>query len=153
LQDYYSGTFSGSPATGALFSVNPRTNDARISGSLASLCGLEKALHQSNETDIQISIDKILLMQAHSFLIGGLPMIFYGDEVGYTNDYSYLNDPGKSYDNRWMHRPLIDWNKNSLIHKTRICRIENLLWHSKIIDHSKKNDCCIRSEKYYLVAG
>ena len=39
-------------------------------------------------------------------------MIFYGDEVGYTNDYSYLNDEGKSYDNRWMHRPLIDWKKN-----------------------------------------
>jgi amylosucrase len=44
--------------------------------------------------------------------LGGLPMLFYGDEVGYTNDYSYLNDPTKSYDNRWMHRPIIDWNKN-----------------------------------------
>ena len=28
-------------------------------------------------------------MQAHSFFLGGVPMIFYGDEVGYTNDYSY----------------------------------------------------------------
>ncbi|MBL0336141.1 MAG: hypothetical protein IPP73_12770 [Chitinophagaceae bacterium] len=55
---------------------------------------------------------KILLMQAHSFFIGGIPMLFYGDELGYTNDYSYLNDMGKSYDNRWMHRPVIDWNKN-----------------------------------------
>ena len=27
-------------------------------------------------------------MQAMSFFIGGVPMIFYGDEVGYTNDYS-----------------------------------------------------------------
>jgi amylosucrase len=39
-------------------------------------------------------------------------MLFYGDEVGYTNDYSYLHDPAKSYDNRWMHRPVIDWQKN-----------------------------------------
>ena len=54
-------------------------------------------------------------MQAHSFFLGGVPMIFYGDEAGYTNDYSYLNDPGKAYDNRWMHRPVIDWEKNKNI--------------------------------------
>jgi amylosucrase len=54
-------------------------------------------------------------MQAQTCFIGGLPMLFYGDELGYTNDYSYLNEPGKSYDNRWMHRPVIDWEKNKRI--------------------------------------
>lgn len=112
LKDYYAGYYYDSPAKGALFSVNPKTNDARISGSLASLCGLEKAMEQQNEDAIAYSVSKVLLMQAHSFFLGGVPMIFYGDEVGYTNDYSYLNDPGKSYDNRWMHRPVIDWDKN-----------------------------------------
>jgi amylosucrase len=116
LQDYYAGLYPGSPAKGELFSVNPRTNDARISGSLASLCGLEKAISEKNENAVRVSIDKVLLMQAHSFFIGGLPMLFYGDETGYTNDYTYRDDPGKSYDNRWMHRPMIDWNKNDLIH-------------------------------------
>jgi amylosucrase len=38
-------------------------------------------------------------------------MLFYGDETGHINDYSYLNENGKSYDNRWMHRPVIDWDK------------------------------------------
>ncbi len=112
LKEYYSGTYYSSPAKGALFSVNPKTQDARISGSLASLCGLEKAIEENNEHDIEISIQKILMMQAHSFFIGGIPMLFYGDEVGYTNDYSYLNEEGKSYDSRWMHRPMIDWEKN-----------------------------------------
>ena len=115
LQNYYSGNFNGSPATGALFSVNPKTQDARISGSLASLCGLEKAIRQNDEYKIEIAVRKILLMQAQSFFIGGIPIIFYGDELGYTNDYSYLQDPGKSYDNRWMHRPVIDWEKNKKI--------------------------------------
>jgi amylosucrase len=114
LKNYYSGNVEGSMATGALFSYNPKTGDARISGTLASLCGLEKAIEESNKEDISIAIRKILLMQSMGFFIGGLPMIFYGDEVGYTNDYSYLNDEGKSYDNRWMHRPLINWNKNEL---------------------------------------
>ena len=117
LKNYYSGTQEGSPARGALFSVNPKTQDARISGSLASLCGLEKAVQENNEPDIELSVRKILLMQAQSFFIGGLPMLFYGDEVGYTNDYSYLQDAGKSYDNRWMHRPVIDWKKNKNIDK------------------------------------
>jgi amylosucrase len=115
LKEYYSGEYAGSPAKGALFSSNPRTGDARISGSLASLCGLEKAVEQNDTGAIDSSIQKIILMQAHSFFLGGLPMLFYGDEAGYTNDYSYLQDSGKSYDNRWMHRPVIDWEKNKRI--------------------------------------
>ena len=113
LQQYYSGELPYSPAMGELFSVNPKTGDARISGSLASLCGLEKAINKKDENAIGLSVQKILLMQAHSFFIGGLPMLFYGDEAAYTNDYSYLKDEGKSYDNRWMHRPVIDWKKNA----------------------------------------
>ncbi len=115
LKEYYSGVYKSSPALGALFSVNPKTQDARISGSLASLCGLEKALLENNDYDVEMALKRIVLMQAHSFFIGGMPMLFYGDEAGYTNDYSYLNDTGKSYDNRWMHRPVIDWEKNKRI--------------------------------------
>lgn len=115
LKDYYSGNHPISDATGALFSVNPKTQDARISGTLASLCGLEKAINQTDAVAIDRSIAKIILMQAQSIFLGGIPMLFYGDEVGYTNDYSYLNDSGKSYDNRWMHRPIIDWDKNAKI--------------------------------------
>ena len=113
LKEYYSGKYPGSPAVGALFSVNPKTQDARISGSLASLCGLEKALEYNNPVEIEMSIRKIILMQAQTCFLGGVPMLFYGDEAGYTNDYSYLDDPAKSYDNRWMHRPVIDWEKNT----------------------------------------
>ncbi len=82
LRDYYSGSYDGSPAMGALFSVNEKTGDARISGSLASLCGLEYALKKNDEGEIQTAVNKILLMQAHSFFLGGIPMIFYGDELG-----------------------------------------------------------------------
>ncbi len=112
LKEYYSSSYTGSPARGALFSVNPKTQDARISGSLASLCGLESAMESEDAAAIDTAVNRILLMQAQSFFLGGIPMLFYGDEAGYTNDYSYLADTGKSYDNRWMHRPVIDWKKN-----------------------------------------
>ena len=68
LKEYYS--FSGeqwmSPARGALFSSNPKTGDARISGTLASLGGLEKAVIEDNGYAIEKSIQKIL-----SFLFEG----------------------------------------------------------------------------------
>ena len=111
IMDYYSGNLAGSPAFGELFSFNPKTGDARISGTLASLCGLEKAIDEDESNGIDQSIQKIILMQAHSLFLGGLPMLYYGDEIGYTNDYSFSDDPGKSYDNRWLHRPMIDWKK------------------------------------------
>lgn len=113
LKNYFGGIQEDSPAAGALFAVNPKTQDARISGSLASLCGLEKAVESKDKKKIQTAIQKIILMQAHCFFLGGVPILFYGDEVAYQNDYSYLQDPGKYYDNRWMHRPFIDWKKNA----------------------------------------
>ncbi len=141
LKDYYSGNYISSPATGALFSVNPKTQDARISGTLASLCGLEKALGLDGEPNQQFvteSVNKIILMQAMSFFIGGVPMLFYGDEAGYTNDYSFLKDKGKSYDNRWMHRPLIDWKKNKQTEKKGT--VENMIFlkTKKLISLRKK---------------
>jgi amylosucrase len=138
IKDYYSGHYPGSTATGALFSVNDKNGDARISGSLASLCGLEKALENKDSHAFETAVSKIILMQAQSFFIGGIPMIFYGDEQGYTNDYSYLHDPAKDYDNRWMHRPLIDWEKNKKASVTGTT--ENRLFTStkKLIDIRKK---------------
>ena len=138
LKDYYSGNYNGSPAKGALFSVNEKTGDARISGSLASLCGLETAINNKDAAAIEIAVRKIMLMQAMSFFIGGTPMIFYGDESGHTNDYSYLHDEGKSYDNRWMHRPVIDWNKNRNVDKAGT--IEHIVFSStqKLISIRKK---------------
>lgn len=118
IKEFYSNSHPYSFASGGLFAVNPKINDARISGSLASLCGLEKALAAKDKHQIQTACNRVLLLQAFTFFIGGLPMLFYGDEVGYTNDYSFLEDDTKSYDNRWMHRPEIDWeNKNNLITK------------------------------------
>jgi amylosucrase len=57
IKNYYSGTFPGTPARGALFAINPKTQDARLSGSLASLCGLESAIEAKDAALIQTSID------------------------------------------------------------------------------------------------
>ena len=36
-----------------------------------------------------------------------------GDELGLLNDASYLDDPARRDDNRWMHRPPMDWEAAS----------------------------------------
>jgi len=101
----------------------------------------EKALDaKKNINAIEVAVRKILLMQAHSFFLGGVPMIFYGDETGHVNDYSYKNDTGKSYDNRWMHRPMIDWKKNKNIDKRGTIEQKIFLATQKLISIRKKLD-------------
>ncbi|MFP4363596.1 MAG: amylosucrase [Spirochaetia bacterium] len=111
LVDYYTGEYPESLATGQRFMYNPKTGDARISGSAASLLGLEKALERGNKKEIETAVTKLITMYAAVMSFGGIPIIYYGDEVGYLNDYSYQKDESKKNDNRWVHRPVINWKK------------------------------------------
>jgi len=45
---------------------------------------------------------------------GGIPLLYNGDALGVVNDYGYRDDPGKSDDNRWIHRPKINWDRAEL---------------------------------------
>lgn len=107
---YYTGRFTGSVARGAPFMANPKTGDARISGSAASLVGLEYAVERADEDEITKAINKLVLLYSICFSIGGIPIVYYGDELATLNDSSYLDDPVKHDDNRWMHRPVFDWS-------------------------------------------
>ncbi|WP_299879549.1 amylosucrase [uncultured Cocleimonas sp.] len=109
LIDYYMGKFVGSTARGLPFGYNEKTGDTRISGSLASLIGLEAALLAEDKEAIDNAIKKTLLLYAMILSYGGIPLLYYGDELGTINDSSYLQDPVKAEDNRWVHRPSIDW--------------------------------------------
>jgi Glycosidases len=108
---YYVGEFAGSPAKGQRFMYNPKTQDARITGATATLLGLEKGLEEDNAELIEQAIRKTLLMHSGIMSFGGIPLVYYGDELACTNDYSFLEDPSKQDDNRWLNRPIIDWKK------------------------------------------
>ena len=36
-----------------------------------------------------------------------------GDEIGLTNDYAFADEPAHAHDNRWMHRPRMNWRAPS----------------------------------------
>ena len=109
LFDFYFGRFPGSFARGALFQDNPATGDSRISGTAASLCGIEAALEAEDPDRLTAAIRRLESMYAIAFSFGGIPLIYMGDELAMRNDPGWARDPARGQDNRWMHRPVMDW--------------------------------------------
>ncbi|MGF1664991.1 MAG: alpha-amylase family glycosyl hydrolase [Acidimicrobiia bacterium] len=108
LNEFYAGIHEGSFARGAFFQANPRTGDARISGTLASLAGLEAAVESADPDEIEMAVKRIIAIQTLAFTTVGIPMLYLGDEVGTTNDHRFGDDTDHAGDNRWMHRPRFD---------------------------------------------
>ena len=81
LSEFFEGGFPGSFARGALFQVNEATGDKRISGSFASLAGLERALAEGDAAGIEAAIHRILMGHALITAFGGIPLLYMGDEL------------------------------------------------------------------------
>ncbi|MCF8037571.1 MAG: alpha-glucosidase C-terminal domain-containing protein [Desulfobacteraceae bacterium] len=109
LNRFYTGGFPGSFARGLPFQYNPDTGDMRISGTLASLAGLEYGLEQEDPDLIEEAVGRINLLRSIMLSAGGIPLIYLGDEWGMLNDYTYLSDPAKASDSRWVHRARQRW--------------------------------------------
>ncbi len=97
LNDFYVGRAPGTFARGVPFQENPKTGDARVAGTTASLAGVE-AGDPAGE-------DRVVLAHALAMSTGGIPLLYLGDEVAQLNDYSYADDPDEAGDSRWVHRP------------------------------------------------
>ncbi len=104
LNQFYTGRFEGSFATGVAFGENPSTGDCRVCGSLASLAGLEQAIERQDGQLLQHAIGRILLVHGIILSIGGIPLLYSGDELGLLNDYGYEQQADKQHDARWVNR-------------------------------------------------
>ncbi|MBZ9712571.1 alpha-amylase family protein [Deinococcus multiflagellatus] len=109
LSDFYSGEFPGTFARGLVFQHNPQTGDRRISGSAASLAGLEAALAAGDPRQIDLAVRRLLLLHAVTLGFGGVPLLYMGDELALLNDHDFAATPEHAPDNRWVHRPRMDW--------------------------------------------
>ncbi len=114
LNEFYTGRYPGSFARGIPFQHNPDTGDLRISGTLASLAGLEAALESGERERIERAVKRINLLRSIMLSVGGIPLIYLGDEWGMLNDYTYLSDPAKATDSRWVHRTRQQWRSSEL---------------------------------------
>lgn len=73
LNAFFVNRHPNSFARGVPFQDNPRTGDCRISGTAASLAGIE--------AEGEFAIKRILLLQSLAFSTGGIPLLYLGDEV------------------------------------------------------------------------
>ncbi|MCI9478177.1 MAG: amylosucrase [Lachnospiraceae bacterium] len=114
LNDYFTGKWPGSYAKGELYNDDPTSGDARLCGTTASLCGLERALEEGNEEAAARSVRLIEMLHGYMLVQSGIPVIYSGDEIGQLNDNGYHNDPKKAEDSRYLHRGSFSWEKAEL---------------------------------------
>ena len=111
LNDYFTGKGYNSDSRGELYNDDPRLGDARLCGTTASLSGLEAGQYEANADKIDQAIACDLMLHGYLLAQSGIPVLYSGDEIGQTNDYSYKNDPDKCADSRYLHRGNFPWDK------------------------------------------
>ncbi|MGB5952108.1 MAG: alpha-amylase family protein, partial [Ornithinimicrobium sp.] len=110
LSRFYSGEFDGSFAEGLVFQHNPDTGDKRISGTTASLAGLAAAVSSGDERQLHDAVGRVLVAHAIVAGWGGVPVLWSGDEIAALNDEHWAQVAKHAGDNRWAHRPALDWD-------------------------------------------
>jgi len=128
LADYYAGLYPMSDARGLIFQENLATGDRRISGTAASLAGIEAALASGDEAHLDLAIHRYLLAHLIVLGFGGVPLLWMGDELALGNDHSYLDDPERVADNRWVHRPAMRWDLAE--RRSQPGTVEHRVWHA-----------------------
>lgn len=117
LYRFYSGDYPGSFARGRLYNYDPVSQDARSCGTCASLCGVEKAFWEGDRKEMELALRRHVLIHAYIASLGGIPVIYSGDEITQLNDYTYEQDPKKRDDSRYLHRGEFRWQDAALIQK------------------------------------
>ncbi len=108
LSAFYSGQIEGSFASGQVFQTCKGHQVHGTSGTMASLCGLEKALAAQDPVQIDLAIARILMLYSVVFAYGGIALINMGDELGLLNDRDYQKRDNYDGDGRWLHRGFLD---------------------------------------------
>ncbi|MDE2427908.1 MAG: amylosucrase [Burkholderiales bacterium] len=104
VAQFYSGA-GDSYARGASFqAADPSAVHGSV-GMASALCGMSSASDQEEQL---LARRRLLLLYGLALSFGGLPVIYMGDELAQKNEESYLHDPQKANDSRWLQRPDFD---------------------------------------------
>ncbi len=102
---FFAGKVAGSYAQGAAFQASDPTVVHGTNGMAAALVGLTSA--QTPE-ELKAAQSRLVMMQALSLFVGGLPLIYMGDEWGQGNTSAHEIAQRQGPDGRELHRPLFD---------------------------------------------
>ena len=82
LNDFFTGKYPDTFGRGELYNDDPRLGDARLCGTTASLCGIEKYGFEGNVAGVDRSVRYDITLHAFMLSQSGIPVIYSGDEIG-----------------------------------------------------------------------
>ena len=109
LSAFYEGSWAGSVARGLFAPGRHMDGSATISGTAATLAGLETAVEGLEGPAADIAVRRLLAAFAVVLGAGGVPMLYLGDEIGQLSDHTHVADSTFGGDIRWSQRPAFDW--------------------------------------------
>jgi amylosucrase len=78
-------------------------------GMTAALCGIDAARSTGDPAALAAAERRLLLLYGVALAVAGLPTLYMGDEIALGNDESYIDDPARAGEGRWLQRPAMDW--------------------------------------------
>ncbi len=103
---FFAGIAPGSYAQGASFQTTDLLTAHGTNGMTSALVGMSTA---QTSVDLQLAVDRLILLQSLSFFTGGLPLLYMGDELGMGNTAAEVLESRQGPDGRELHRP--DWQE------------------------------------------
>ena len=109
LADFYAGRHPGSFAPGSTSRSTPAPAAVARPAPPPRWPALESALRSGSEVEVRTALRRLELLYAVAYSYGGIPLVYMGDELALLNDAGWADDPAHAEDNRWVHRPAMDW--------------------------------------------
>lgn len=102
---FYSGVDADSFAEGTSFQADDADGIHGSNGMSASLLGRNRARSTMEREHAE---RRLHLLHGVALTLGGLPLLYMGDELGMTNDDSADSRAAQKIDGRWLQRPPLD---------------------------------------------
>ena len=102
---FFAGTVPGSYAQGAAFQASDTNVVHGTNGMTAALVGLTSA---QTTDELNAATSRLVMMHSLSLFVGGLPLIYMGDEWGQGNTSASEIAQRQGPDGRELHRPMFD---------------------------------------------
>ena len=102
---FYSGVDADSFAEGTSFQADDADGIHGSNGMSASLLGRNRARSTLEREQAE---RRLHLLHGVALTLGGLPLLYMGDELGMTNDDSDDSRAAQKIDGRWLQRPPLD---------------------------------------------
>lgn len=107
---FYAGDATGSFARGRSFQSAGGDHVHGTNGMASALAGIADAQARGDADALALAERRLQLLYGIVFATAGLPALYMGDEIALGNDEAYLDDPLRTAEGRWLHRPTMDWS-------------------------------------------